>query len=171
MPLWFSLQNTSRAVLTARLFGFRPKIKDKAKHPEDFDPRDDVFFGIPLSVAGVRKKSDHARALDCNGKLTLMKRAATGNAAGQNLSSLGDELSQAESILIIDVLDLVRAEGANLLAAAGSGLGCAVSALLTLCGRAVFGNGRFFDSLNGCVFYNIFVSIHVSYETSSCNLR
>ena len=69
-----------------------------------------------------------------------MKRAAAGNAAGQDLSSLGDELSQAESILIINVLDLVRAEGANLLAAAGRGLGCAVSALLTLCGRAVFGS-------------------------------
>jgi hypothetical protein len=46
-----------------------------------------------------------------------MESAGTGNTAGNDLGALAHVLAQAGQILVIDVLDAVNAEGANLLAA------------------------------------------------------
>jgi len=70
------------------------------------------------SVADVRQESDLTGSLDGNGDLTLMLCAAAGDAAGQDLASLADELSQAGNILIVKLFDLVGAEQTNFLSLA-----------------------------------------------------
>ena len=44
-----------------------------------------------------------------------MKSASTGYTSGEDLSSLGNELSELSYVLIIDIVNLVLAEDANLL--------------------------------------------------------
>ena len=44
-----------------------------------------------------------------------MKSAVTGNTSGENLCSLGDELSKLSYILVIDLAYLILAEDTNLL--------------------------------------------------------
>ena len=57
------------------------------------------------------------RTLDSDSQLTLMARAGTGHTTGQNLASFGNEPAKLCNILIIDHIDLVDAEIANLFAA------------------------------------------------------
>lgn len=64
-----------------------------------------------------------AGTLDGHGQLTLMAGTSAGHSAGDDLGSLGKVSPQAGDILIIDGLDLIYAEGANLsagLSVAGS---------------------------------------------------
>ena len=56
-------------------------------------------------------------ALDGDGQLALMCGAGAGDAAGQNLSALGHIAAEPCDILVVDVLDLIDAETANLAAA------------------------------------------------------
>ena len=44
-----------------------------------------------------------------------MKSAVAGNTSGEDLCSLGNELSELGNILVIDSVDLILAEDANLL--------------------------------------------------------
>ena len=53
-------------------------------------------------------------ALNRNRQLTLMARASAGYSAGQNLCSLRDKTAQFCDILVINGLDLIYAEAANL---------------------------------------------------------
>ncbi len=59
-----------------------------------------------------------ARALDGHRQLALMEGAGACDAAGNDLRALGHIFAQAGNIFVIDVLDAVYAEAANLLAAA-----------------------------------------------------
>ena len=61
-----------------------------------------------------------ARTLDSDRELTLMLCAGAGNSSGKNLSALGDILSQASDVLVIDFVDMIRAELADLLLSAHS---------------------------------------------------
>ena len=67
------------------------------------------------SVGNVGKKSHLTRSLDRGGKLSLVKSTGTGNASGEDLCSLGNELSEFCDILIIDLVYLVLAEDADFL--------------------------------------------------------
>ena len=58
--------------------------------------------------------------LNCGGKLSLMLSAGAGNASGKNLGSFGKVSSQLKSILVIDMLNFICTEGANLLSLLGS---------------------------------------------------
>ena len=69
------------------------------------------------SVAHVGQQRNMARTLDGDGQLTLMESAGTGNAAGNDLRALGNVLAQAGDVFIVNVVDTVHAEAANLLAA------------------------------------------------------
>ena len=62
----------------------------------------------------VGQQSDGARALDGGGQLTLMLGAGAHHAAGQDLAALAGEAAKFHDILIIDALNLVYAERANL---------------------------------------------------------
>src|SRR5262245_1526184 len=68
---------------------------------------------VPL-VGYVRNQRDLARALDRHLQLALMHRARAGNAPWQNLAPLGHERRQQLHVLVVDVVDLVRAELADL---------------------------------------------------------
>jgi hypothetical protein len=67
-----------------------------------------------------------ARALDSVRNLALMECASTGDTARQNLRALGHATSEAGNILIINVLNTVGAELANLFA------GFAISSVVTI---------------------------------------
>lgn len=57
-----------------------------------------------------------AGSLDRYGQSSLMLRAIAGNASRKNLASLGDILLQLRGILVIDLIILLAAEHADLLA-------------------------------------------------------
>jgi len=77
-----------------------------------------VLIQQPLkSIADVRHKSHMASTLDSNGQLALMESASAGDAAGNDFGTLADVFAQAGQILVINVINAVNAEGANLLAA------------------------------------------------------
>src|SRR2546425_552433 len=72
---------------------------------------------VPLSLLvgrDVRQQRDRARALDGVGERALVPRAAAGNAARNDLAALGDEATQTPDVLVVDDVDLVRAELADL---------------------------------------------------------
>lgn len=69
----------------------------------------------PILVGNIGKKSHLTSSLDCNGKLSLVKSAVAAYTSGEDLSSLGNELSELCYVLVIDLGDLVLAEDANLL--------------------------------------------------------
>jgi len=75
-------------------------------------------------VGNVGKKRHLTSSLDCNGKLSLVKSTVAGNTPGEDLRSLGNELSELCNILVIDAVNLILAEDANLLP----------SVVLTVCG-------------------------------------
>ena len=55
-----------------------------------------------------------ASSLYSDGQLTLMKSTSTGNSSGKDLRALAYALLKSGNILVIDVLDLVGTETANL---------------------------------------------------------
>src|SRR5262245_13153754 len=69
------------------------------------------------SVHDVRNQRDLACALDRRLQLPLVHRAGARDAARQDLAALGDERPQELDVLVVDVVDLVRAELADLAAA------------------------------------------------------
>ena len=70
------------------------------------------FFQL---VGNVGKKSHLTSSLNCNGKLSLVKSAVAAYTSGEDLCSLGNELSELCNVLVIDLSNLVLAEDANLL--------------------------------------------------------
>ena len=72
------------------------------------------FFPIRL-VGYVGKKCHLASSLDRGSKLSLVKSAGAGNTSGEDLSALGDKLSELCDILVIDLVHFILAEDANLL--------------------------------------------------------
>ena len=74
-----------------------------------------MLFAIFTLVGNVGKKCHLASSLDSSSKLSLVKSASAGNTSGEDLSALGDELSELCDILIIDLVYLILTEDANLL--------------------------------------------------------
>ena len=66
-------------------------------------------------VRNVGKKCHLASSLDSYGELSLVESAVAANTSGEDLCSLGDELSELSNVLIIDSVHLVLAEDTNLL--------------------------------------------------------
>jgi hypothetical protein len=61
----------------------------------------------------VRQQGHRARALDGVSQLALMARAAARDATRNDLAALGDEAPQPANVLVVDEIDLVRAELAD----------------------------------------------------------
>ena len=78
-------------------------------------PKRIVLFINPILVGNVGKKSHLTCSLDSGGELSLVKSAGTGNTSGEDLCSLRDKLSELSYVLVINCLNLVLAEDANLL--------------------------------------------------------
>src|SRR5688572_16578258 len=68
------------------------------------------------SVRHVRNERDLTRALDGGLQLALVHRAGSGDAARQDLAALRNERTDQLHVLVVDVVDLVRAELADLAA-------------------------------------------------------
>src|SRR5699024_11058426 len=88
-------------------------------------PRANGYWPTALrSLGHVGQQRDHTGTLDGRGQLTLMLGAGAGHAAGQDLAALAGVLhAQAHHVLVVDVLNFIHAELANLaagLAAAGA---------------------------------------------------
>ena len=78
------------------------------------------FIFTIVSITDKRKQRNVTRSFDRFRQLSLMFRASARHSAGQNLRTLRDELAQSCDILIIDLLDLFRAEYADFLSSAVS---------------------------------------------------
>ena len=63
----------------------------------------------------VGQQRDGTRALDGDGELTLVTGTGAGHTAGKDLGALRNELSQLRNILVINAVNLVYTEDANLL--------------------------------------------------------
>ena len=79
----------------------------------------DLCSILLISVADIRQQSAETGAFDSCGKLALMLCAGAGYTAWKDLGALADAFAETRDILIIDVLDLVNAELALLLAMTG----------------------------------------------------
>ena len=66
-------------------------------------------------VRNVGEKCHLASSLDSCSKLSLVKSAGAGYTSGEDLSSLGNKLSELCNILVIDAVNLILTEDANLL--------------------------------------------------------
>src|SRR5678809_770428 len=75
-------------------------------------------------VVGVRDQGQEARALDGGRELALVLRLGARDAAGDDLAGLGEVLAQGVEILVIDLLDALGGELAELAAAEKFGHGC-----------------------------------------------
>ena len=71
-------------------------------------------------VSGIGDESDLSCSLDSCCKRSLVISAAACYSSGKDLSALGDILSQASDVLVIDLVDMIRAELADLLLSAHS---------------------------------------------------
>ena len=74
-----------------------------------------VLF-LVRSILDVRHQGHVAGSLDRDSQSSLMLRAVAGDAARKDLASLGDILLQLRGILVIDLIVLLAAEHADLLA-------------------------------------------------------
>src|SRR5690606_8841674 len=79
-------------------------------------------------VVGVRDQREEARALDRERQLALVARLGAGDAARHDLAVLGEGLAQGVEILVIDLLDALGGELAELAAAEERGHGWAPQA-------------------------------------------
>src|SRR5262245_59498694 len=69
---------------------------------------------IRCSIRHVRNECDLPGALERDLQFALVHRAGAGNPPRQDLAALGNERSQQLHVLVVDVVDLVRAELADL---------------------------------------------------------
>src|SRR5580765_1050345 len=76
-----------------------------------------TFQSMFISVRHIRNERDLTGPLDRRLQLALVHRAGAGNTARQNLAALGHERTQQLHVLVVDIVDLVRAELADLPAA------------------------------------------------------
>ena len=79
------------------------------------------FISLLQSVADVGQKRYMAGTLDRDGQLTLMLCTSAGNSSGKNLRALADELAKSRNVLVIDLIDAICAELADLLLSAHTG--------------------------------------------------
>src|SRR5207237_9122217 len=67
-----------------------------------------------VQLGRVRQQRDRARTLERRRQRPLMPGARPGHAPRQDLASVADKAAQARYLLVVDVVDLLDAEGAYL---------------------------------------------------------
>src|SRR5215831_16337228 len=90
------------------LVGYR--LQASAFRSPESEARSLVYCPKPGLFSRVRNQGKLTRAHDRRAQLSLVHRAASRNPARQNLRPLGHERHQELGVLVIDVVDLVRAE-------------------------------------------------------------
>src|ERR1700750_28772 len=81
-------------------------------------------------LVGVRQQRPAARALDGGVQLALVDRARAGQARGNDLAVLGDEVAQGVDVLVVDLFDAGDGEAAEALALEQQRLGVALRTLV-----------------------------------------
>src|ERR1700682_2030369 len=76
----------------------------------------------------VRKKSDRTRALQRCRERSLVTGASAGDTAREDLAAVADESPQARDLLVVDVVDFLDAEAADLAVLALRPPACAADA-------------------------------------------
>src|SRR5258708_29293470 len=71
-----------------------------------------------VGLGCVRKECDRPRALERRGQRALVAGACARHASGQDLAASAHEAAQPRDLLVVDVRDLLHAEGAHLAALA-----------------------------------------------------
>jgi len=75
-----------------------------------------AVYGVKLAlVGGVRKQRDVTRALERDGEAPLVPSAGSGHPPRQDLASLAHEATKARDLLVVDEVNLLDTEVANLL--------------------------------------------------------
>ena len=73
-------------------------------------------YGLKLTLVGrVREKGDVTGALERDREAPLVTSAGSRHATGQDLASLTNEAAKARNLLVVDEMDLLHTEIANLL--------------------------------------------------------
>ena len=88
---------------------------DLKKHTKKTPCKIQSVFSIYILVRYVGEKCHLSCSLDSYVELSLVKSASAGYTSGEDLSSLGDELSELSYVLVIDTVNLILAEDTNLL--------------------------------------------------------
>src|SRR5690606_8056818 len=83
---------------------------------------------LHVVVVGVRDQREEAGTLDRERQLALVARLGAGDAARHDLAVLGEVLAQGVEILVVDLLDTLGGELAELATAEELGHGCAPQA-------------------------------------------
>jgi hypothetical protein len=81
-------------------------------------------------LVGVRDQGQEARTFDSGVELALVDRAGAGQARGDDLAVLRDEIAQGVDVLVVDFLDVGDGEAAEALALEQERLGVALGALV-----------------------------------------
>src|ERR1700751_4116317 len=71
------------------------------------------FIVVASPKRGIGQEGQCPRALDCDGQCALMPGAVAGDAARDDLSSLGNETLQGPDVLVVSLEGFVSAESAN----------------------------------------------------------
>ena len=77
-----------------------------------------LFLLLFVLVGDVRQKCYLSCTLDSGVDLALMLCTSTRNSSRKDLTSLRNELTQTRNVLVIDIVDMLRAEYANFLSLA-----------------------------------------------------
>jgi hypothetical protein len=75
-----------------------------------------MIFMAARSLGGLGEQGHRPRAADCARQLPLVPGAATRDAARRDLAPLRDEISEATDVLVVDQVDPIYTELANLAA-------------------------------------------------------
>src|SRR5438270_11285724 len=94
--------------------GFWPRLEQADDLAKGQEPIANSRF---LKSRRERQQGDVARLLDRVGQAALVRSANSGEAPRDDLAALGHELAKQAHVLIVDSVDLLDAEFANLLAA------------------------------------------------------
>ena len=110
-----TLQNTE-CLIVFNLFSYSYKAVVRGQKFLYFRSKLGLSYNNVFRLVGyVGEKSHLTSSLDSNSKLSLVKSASSANTSGENLCSLGDKLSKLGYVLVIDAVNLILAEDANLL--------------------------------------------------------
>ncbi len=91
------------------------KLRSPEKPPPCPPPEGEGLKARLTLVGGIGEQGDVTGALERDREATLMTSAGSRHATRQDLASLADEAAKARDLLVVDEMDLLHTEVANLL--------------------------------------------------------
>jgi hypothetical protein len=94
------------------VYGAKLRSPEKAPTVSSHNGRDKAWLVL---VGGVGEQGDVTRALERDREAPLVPSAGARDATRKDLASLADEAAEARNLLVVDEMDLLHTEVANLL--------------------------------------------------------